>query len=142
MTLDKHPKEWRRLAKLFLVWLDLPEEQADTLIDALPESEQDKFDAFILMRQTPKRALKRLESYAKDGDLETVDALVNRLPRIELEKLVRVGLERGKLIDNLSKVQIEELRELVVLCSLPKNVLANLVFIEWVHPKRREFLLD
>ena len=141
MTLDMHPKGWRRMAKLFLLWLALPEDQAEHLIDVLPQSEQDRFDAFLLTLKTPQKALKELEVYAKRGDLETIDTLIGKLPRIELEKLVKAGLKRGKLIDNLSRIDVEELRQSACLCSYPKNVLSFLVFIEGLDPKRQEFLL-
>lgn len=141
MTLDMHPKGWRQTARLFWLWLELPEGHAEKLIDALPESAQNRFDAFLLMLQTPSKALKELETYAKRGDLETIDALVGKLPRMELEKLVKAGLKQGKLIGNLPKMGVEELRDLVVLCSYPKNILAFFVFIEGLDAKRKESLL-
>ena len=95
----------------------------------------------FLMLNTPQEALKELEACAKRGDLETIDALVGGLPRVELEKLVRAGLKRGKLIDNLSRIDVEELRESVCLCSHPKSFLSSLVFIDALDPKRQEFLL-
>ena len=142
MTLDMHPKEWRRIAKLLLLWLALPEDKAEHLIDVLPQSEQDKFDAFLLTLKTPQKALKELETHVKHGDVDFVDTLISKLPRIELERLVKAGLKRGKLIDNLSKMDVEELRDLVCLCSFPKNLLAFLVFIDGLDPERQGFLLS
>ena len=141
MTLDMHPKGWRRIAKLFSLWLELPEEESERLIDALSLSDQDKFDAFLLTRKTPQKALRYLEAYAKHGDLDIIDTLITKLPRIELEKLVKAGLKRGKLVNNLSKMEVEELRDLVRLCSIPKNILAFLLFIDGLDSKRQEFLL-
>jgi len=129
------------MAELLLLWLALPEDEAERLIDVLPQSEQDKFDAFLLTLKTPQKALKELEAYAKRGDLETIDTLISKLPRIELEKLVKAGLKRGKLIDNLSKMDVEELRDLARLCSYPKNLLSFLGFIDGLDPKRQGFLL-
>ncbi len=111
------------------------------MIDALPKSAQDRFDAFPLTLKTPQKALKELETYAKHGDLETIDTLVGKLPKKELQSLVKAGLKQGKLIDNLPKMNVEELRELVVLCSYPRNLLASIVFIEGLDPKRKRSLL-
>jgi len=141
MTLDKHPKRWRQMAKLFLLWLQLPDEQANHLIDVLPKSEQDRFDAFILMLKSPQKALKVLETYTKRGEFETVDTLIEKLPRIELEKLVKAGLKRGKLVDNLSSMNVEELRELLFLCSYPKSFLVYFLFIDGLDHETKELLL-
>ncbi len=39
MSLDFHPKWWRRMAKLYLLWRDLPDNEAERLVEALPEIE-------------------------------------------------------------------------------------------------------
>ena len=141
MTLDNHPKRWRQMAKLFVLWLDLSENEAGRLIDALPEVEQDRFDAFLFTKKTPQKSLKELEAGVKKGDLNLVLALIDKLPRPELEKLVKSGLKKGKLIDNVSKMNVDELRLLVSLCSFPKNMLAHIIFNEWIDTKRKGLLL-
>ena len=133
MTLDMYPRWWRRMVKLFFLWLDLSENEAERLIDALPSAEQDRFYAFLAVAGVkPAKALR---------DLEGENDLIDKLPRIELEKLAKAGLKRGKLIANLSKLNMEELRELVLLCSYPKNVLVFLVFVDGLDPETRQFLL-
>ncbi|MDI6815033.1 MAG: hypothetical protein QMC90_02975 [Dehalococcoidales bacterium] len=134
MTLDMHPRWWRRMVKLFFLGLNLSEDKAEHLIDALPAVEQDRFHAFLLV--TGKKPAKALR------DLRDNDDLIEKLPRIELEKLAKAGLKRGKLIANLSKMNIEELRELVLLCSYLKNVLVFLTFVDGLDPERKQFLLS
>ncbi len=103
MTLDMHPKWWRRMAKLFLLWVNLPEDEAERLIDVLPAVEQDRFDAFcLMMNRTPAKALRELDTDVKKLGVDSVNALIDKLPRIELEKLAKAGLKRGKLIDLVS----------------------------------------
>lgn len=141
MTLDSAPEGWRRISKLFLLWVDLPEAQANQLWDALSQSEQDRLLAFVITRGDPGKALKDFEKYFKKFGFNAPQTLIKKLPRPELEKLVKAGLKRGKLIDNLSKMDVEELQELVFLCSCPKDFLAFFVFIEGLAPERKEFLL-
>jgi hypothetical protein len=140
MTLDLHSKRWRNMAKLFLLWVALPEAQASTLIDALPQSEQDRFDAFLLTLQSPRKALRQLETYFKRGHFDTVDAIIGKLERPDLEKLVKAGLKRGKLIDNLPKMIDEDLRELVGLCSYPKGFLVCLEYSRGLDSKTKKTL--
>ena len=63
------------------------------------------------------------------------------MTKTELEKLVKAGLKQGKLIDNLPKMNVKELRELVVWCSYPKDILAPIAFIITLDPKRQKSLL-
>ena len=108
MTQDRYPRWWRQMVKPYLLWRDLPEDEAGRFFGALSPVEQERFGAFLLMTgQKPTKALR---------DLRYDDELIEKLPRPELEKLAKAGLKRGKLIDNLSKMNIEELRELVLLC--------------------------
>ena len=122
------------MVKLFFFRLDLPENEAKRLIDALPVVEQDRFHAFLLVTgRKPAKALR---------DLRGNDDLLEKLPGMELEKLAKTGLKRGKLIANLSKMKVEELRELVSLCSYPKNVLVFLTFVDGLDPKTKQLLLS
>ena len=142
MTLDMHPSRWRQIVKLFCLWLELPEDQAEHLIDLLPQSEQNRFDALLLVLKGPQKALRELEARAKRVGQDDVETLIDKLPRQELEKLVKAALKRGKGIDKLiSKMCVEELREFISLHSYPKDALAFLVFLDGLDPKRQKSLL-
>lgn len=141
MTLDHSSEKWRHTAELALLWLILPEAQGDHLINALPQSEKDRIDAFLLTRQEPGKALKELETNTINNESWINDALIKKLPRKELEQLVKAGLETGKLHDNISKINTEELREIVDLCSLPKNYLVTLLFFGGLDDEAKKRLL-
>jgi hypothetical protein len=47
MTLDNQPKRWKRVAQLFSIYMELPDPQAEALINSLPQKEQDLFDSFL-----------------------------------------------------------------------------------------------
>ena len=144
MTLDMHPEWWRRMVKLYRLWLNLSENDADRLIAVLSEADKERFDIFLRMVGTePAEVMKELEAdIDKGADIDDIRSyFIDKLPRPELRKLVKAGLKRGKLITNLSKMNVEELRELVWYCSLPKNLLAYLIFNDGLDAKRRDFLL-
>ena len=141
MTIDFHPEWWRRMVKLYLLWMDLPEDKADRLINALSEADQEKFDVFLrTLGVSSDKVLQDLEEQVNQGELEEVNAFINSLPPVELKKLVSAGIKKGILLTNIDKLEKEELRELVELCSLPKNFLASLCFFEGLDTKRKRCL--
>ncbi len=95
-----------------------------------------------MAEKTPTKALRKLEADVQKMGLDFVNALIGKLPRIELEKLAKAGLKRGKLIANLSKMNLEELRELVLLCSYPKHFLVYLTFVDGLDPDTKQKLLS
>jgi hypothetical protein len=141
MTLDQDSEKWRHTAELVFLWKILPEAQGNHLINALPQGEQDRFDAFLLTRQGPRKALKELETNTKHDEEWINDALIKKLERGKLEQLVKAGLEKGKILDNLSNMNMKELREVVHLCSYPKNYLVALLFFESLDDEAKKRLL-
>jgi hypothetical protein len=91
---------------------------------------------------SPVKVLRELEKQINHGELEEVSDLIDKLPMEELKKLVKTGLKHGKLVSYIDKMEKEELQELVYLCSLPKNLLVILNFIEGLDAKRKRCLLS
>lgn len=142
MTLDRYPKSWRRMVKLFLLYCELPDNQAEQLIESLSLSDQKLFDIFVVTLQGPQKTLKRLESLWEKGHDELSSQIIEKLPRTALEELAKTGLKARKkeLTDLIATIDIEELKNVVYLSSLPKSVLIFLLFWNDLDKEQHEYL--
>jgi hypothetical protein len=136
MRQPRYPESWLRIMKLVVIWWQLPDNLADAFVEALSKPDQVKFDAFISSRE-PKKFLKDLERNAKKHDVNTFHNLISSLPPDELRRILRYVLSDKRLSDNLSVMKLEDLRWLLILSALPKELLVSIVFSDTINDKMR-----
>jgi hypothetical protein len=77
----------------------------------------------------------------KHRDGNTVHGWINSLPRDELRRILGNVLSDKRLSGNLSKMKVEDLRWLLLLSALPKEMLVLTVFSDTIDDEMRSLIL-
>jgi hypothetical protein len=141
MTKDMYPEWWLRALKIYLKLEQLSKLESKQFLKLLPPAYQKRIEAIRLtIGNNPRRALKELEINFVNNGTKFLFDIVDGLPKQDLEILARAGVKKGKWTDNILKMKKEELRELVRLFSVPKELLVYITFHDRLDNKRRKEL--